>query len=33
MALVYTSLGIHGVIATLIVLAFRALNFWPKLPD
>jgi len=28
MALVYTSLGFHGVIATLIVLAFRALNFW-----
>jgi len=28
MALVYTSLGIHGVIATIIVLAFRGLNFW-----
>jgi uncharacterized protein (TIRG00374 family) len=28
MALVYTSLGIHGFIAALIVLAFRALNFW-----
>jgi uncharacterized protein (TIRG00374 family) len=28
MALVYTSLGIHGFIAVLIVLAFRALNFW-----
>ncbi|MDD1748429.1 MAG: flippase-like domain-containing protein [Methanothrix sp.] len=28
MALVYTSLGIHGVIAALIVLAFRGLNFW-----
>ncbi len=31
-ALVYTSLGIHGVIATLIVLAFRALNFWLPMP-
>ena len=28
MALVYTSLGIQGFIAALIVLAFRSLNFW-----
>lgn len=28
MALVYTSLGVHGLRAALIVLAFRGLNFW-----
>ncbi len=28
MVLVYTSLGIHGLQATLVVLAFRGLNFW-----
>jgi uncharacterized membrane protein YbhN (UPF0104 family) len=32
MALVYSSQGIHGFIAKLILLAFRALNFWrPRL--